>query len=74
MLETTHCIPALYCAPEGKGLTFIPLTRRPGGLQTYKVVIPATGRRVSRNCRSTKATNGFMSYPGDCASCSANTT
>jgi transcriptional regulator with XRE-family HTH domain len=23
------------------GMTFIPLTRRPGGLQTYKVVIPA---------------------------------
>jgi transcriptional regulator with XRE-family HTH domain len=27
---------------ESHGITFVPLTRRPGGLQAYKVIIPAT--------------------------------
>ena len=27
---------------ESHGLTFVPLTRRPGGLQAYKVIIPAS--------------------------------
>jgi transcriptional regulator with XRE-family HTH domain len=34
--------PRIHAQPfTRKGMTFLPLTRRPGGLQAYKVVIPA---------------------------------
>ena len=30
----------------GTAMTFLPLTRRPGGVQAYKLIIPPTGRPV----------------------------
>jgi transcriptional regulator with XRE-family HTH domain len=34
------------------GRTFLPLTRRPGGLQAYKIVIPPEDKRIRKEPRS----------------------
>lgn len=34
------------------GRTFLPLTRRPGGVQAYKIVVPAEGARVREEPRT----------------------
>lgn len=37
--------PRVHLRPVTRhGMTYVPLSRRPGGIQTYKVIIPGTGR------------------------------
>src|SRR6476646_7075749 len=55
------------------GRTFISLTRRPGGLQSYKMVIPSTTCRRPR-CVPMRATSGSTSSVAGCGWCSARRT
>ena len=67
--------PRIHLRPVTRhGMTMLPLTRRAGGIQAYKLVIPAGGRRRSRTRRPTRATSGSTSSTGGCGWCSASTT
>ena len=51
------------------GMTFVPLTAQPGGLQAYKMVIPAADLgRAGPSCRATRATSGSTCCPAGCGS------
>jgi transcriptional regulator with XRE-family HTH domain len=66
--------PRVHMRPVTRnGMTMVPLTRRAGGLQAYKLIIPPA-HRSSPSRRLTKATNGRTSSAGDSASCSATRT
>ena len=46
------------------GRTFLPLTRRPGGLQAYKVLLPADAPPCRRSRARTRGTSGCTCCPG----------
>ena len=47
--------------PHGDGSTILPLTRRPGGIQAYKFVLPPGATTTSPTCAPTRATTGSTS-------------
>ncbi len=55
------------------GRTFLPLTRRPGGLQAYKMCCRPS-RTWPPTCAPTRATSGSTCSPGSCGCCSATAT
>lgn len=56
------------------GRTFISLTRRPGGLQSFKMVMPVDRGTRRPRCRPTRATSGCTSSAGASGSSSARAT
>src|SRR5579859_4537631 len=56
------------------GATYIPLSRRPGGLQAYKCIMPPHWGRASPTHGCTRATTGSTCSPAGHACCSASTT
>lgn len=56
------------------GSTILPLTRRPGGIQAYKFILPKGRDGRSLSCAPTKATTGPMSSMAPCAWSSVNMT
>ena len=55
-------------------MTMVPLTRRPGGVQAYKLVIPAGAAAASPTRRPTRATSGCTCSTAGCGWCSASRT
>ncbi len=59
------------------GMTVIPLTKRPGGIQAWKIVLAPDSPNTSvrpRSRRSTKATSGCMCSTAGYGSCSVTRT
>ena len=56
------------------GVTVLPLTRRPGGLQAFRQLYPRTGPAGSSSRSRTRATNGCTCSPAGSACCWASTT
>ena len=54
------------------GRTLIPLTRQPGGIRAYKMIVPAGERRASS--RATRGTSGCTCLRGGCGYGWASTT
>lgn len=45
--------PRVHLKPlRRRGITFVPLTRRPGGVQAFKVIYPAAGRAGRRTLQT----------------------
>ena len=67
--------PRIHLRPVTRhGMTMVPLTRRAGGIQAYKLVIPAgSGRPRNPIRRPTRATNGSTCSTDGCGSSSATT-
>ncbi len=66
--------PRVHMRPLTRGdMTMVPLTRRAGGIQAYKIVLPAGTSRRAPARRPTRATNGSTSSTVDCAWCSGST-
>ena len=56
-------------ATRTRGITMLPLTRRTGGIQAYKIVLPGRGPRArAPDSRRTRATSGSTSSTGSCGS------
>jgi transcriptional regulator with XRE-family HTH domain len=54
--------PRVHLRPVTRnGMTLVPLTRRVGGVQAYKLIIPAARKPVTPEPKPMKATNGSMS-------------
>jgi transcriptional regulator with XRE-family HTH domain len=67
--------PAVHLRPVQRGgMTMLPLSRRAGGVQAYKIIISPAAVRRSRTRSPTRATSGSTSSTGACASSSASTT
>ena len=68
--------PRVHLRPVTRnGMTMLPLTRRAGGIQAYKLVIPRpAAARPSRPDRPTRGTSGSTSSTAGCGWCSASTT
>ena len=53
-------------AVKARGMTMVPLTRRAGGIQAYKLVIPPGRRAPTPSRRPTRATSGCTSSTAGC--------
>lgn len=67
--------PRIHLKPiERFGMIFVPLSRRPGGVHAFKMIIPARPAPSHRPCRRTKASSGCMCSTAACGWCSASAT
>jgi len=62
--------PRVHLKPvHRRGLTFVPLTRRPGGIQAVKVIYPAASRASRQGYRPMRVTSGSTCSMVRCALC-----
>lgn len=67
--------PRVHLKPVRRnGLTYVPLTRRPGGIQTFKVIYPPAECPSDTRCKATTGTSGSTCSTGTSASSSATKT
>jgi transcriptional regulator with XRE-family HTH domain len=60
--------PRVHPRPVARnGMTMLPLTRRAGGIQAYKLISSPRARAATRSPRPTRATNGCTSWTAGCA-------
>lgn len=59
--------PRIHLKPiKAHGMTMLPLTRRAGGIQAYKLIIPARSARQTPSSRPTRGTSGSTCWTGAC--------
>ena len=67
--------PRIHLTPIRRfGMTFVPLSRRPGGVQAFKMIIPARPEPPNRPRRPTRASNGCTCSTATYGWCSASAT
>lgn len=64
-----HGDPRIHLKPILRfGMTFVPLSRRPGGVHAFKMTFPARRNHSNRPRRHTKASNGSTCWADACGS------
>ena len=67
--------PRIHLRPVTRnGMTMLPLTRRAGGVQAFKIIMHAGAGPESPTRRPTRATSGSTCSTAACGWCSASTT